>query len=495
MDLKYTTPDGTEYTGKAGHEAWTQAGRPQSWKIGMATPEPEPEVVEPTRRATYVTKTGTVSEIAEERVLRQKDRIEALAAKHGDLNKDGWAMKRALYPFGYTTSRLAEGQIQHSRMDHDSKPQVVDMLKGVRDQVKAEDRRDLNVPVSTLRLCEESGHLFRTDGPAAGKRLPMTSAAWSGMCSLLPTIGLKGADYLAQKPIKERARNFNEDIARLVLESDKQVKMRMRRSEKSPTGWENWGVVGPKFGIFDADSICDALLPSFRQMQNDCAVGQAPRGEGFYDPETSKLQLDCFWHADHLIDPAAGDVFKGGLRVKSADNGGSSISGSLVVWRNDCMNFIIISKHTVQLMRQVHRGNMQGTEVKLDSAAREVEKFMRGFEQDWGFLRKAPITKVELYGEQYNSVPEALMGLVNSGRIKGFGRGVARDVQVQLLLNNWGEEPGESLADAINAITRYAHMTPHGLKRRTSLEEQAGELMPVLVKAARKSAEKGLLYV
>jgi EAL domain-containing protein (putative c-di-GMP-specific phosphodiesterase class I) len=63
---------------------------------------------------------------------------------------------------------------------------------------------------------------------------------------------------------------------------------------------------------------------------------------------------------------------------------------------------------------------------------------------------------------------------------------VARDTVVEALLRGYAAEPGDTLADAFNAVTRAAHEGLLDEAQRWRMERAAGALLPVL---ARRAAE------
>ena len=144
-----------------------------------------------------------------------------------------------------------------------------------------------------------------------------------------------------------------------------------------------------------------------------------------------------------------------------------------------------IDNASVEVMRKSHRGSMDGVVVDLTFATAKAQDLVQGFAKDWGFLRKAPVSKVEIYGERYNTVPEALKALVDQGRIDGM---TATNAAVEALLSGYAKEPGNgSLADIINAVTRTAHEAKFGLDKQEKMEKAAGELVPILLRSAQKA--------
>jgi CheY-like chemotaxis protein len=79
---------------------------------------------------------------------------------------------------------------------------------------------------------------------------------------------------------------------------------------------------------------------------------------------------------------------------------------------------------------------------------------------------------------------EALRALVDQGRIDGL---TANAAAVEALLSGWSKEPGHTLADIINAVTRAAHEAKFGLDKQEKIEKSAGELVPILVRSAQRA--------
>jgi hypothetical protein len=94
---------------------------------------------------------------------------------------------------------------------------------------------------------------------------------------------------------------------------------------------------------------------------------------------------------------------------------------------------------------------------------------------------------VQIFGEEYKDVYTAINALLDAGRIDGM---TATNATVQALLASRNAERGnESLADVINIITRAAHEGKFGIDKQEKIERAAGELVPVLVKAAHRAMD------
>ena len=96
-------------------------------------------------------------------------------------------------------------------------------------------------------------------------------------------------------------------------------------------------------------------------------------------------------------------------------------------------------------------------------------------------LRLDKETKAELSDPKIHGY-DVIRNLVDSGAISPE---VGRDATVEALLSAYKKEPGESLADIVNAVTRAAHENLVDAAARDVMERRAGMLVPVLARVAR----------
>jgi len=362
-------------------------------------------------------------------------------------------------------------------------PRTLDGLTGIREAVRDERRRDLVIYPQRLRMTS-TGLLYREDGARNADGTPKTIVLEDNglrqLCARLNDQFPRAADFLKVLDPADRAEAFNKQIVKV----DKEFEIKARTRTPLGTVPSVYAMVGKTYSAFDADRIAEVLADPFRDLESEFGSENAPRGMAMYKPDDSSMRVDAIWHADSIVNLAAGDVFKAGLRFRSSDSGGGSIKADLLVWRNLCKNLIIIDKKSVEVLRRTHRGSMEGIVVDLTAATERAKEFIAGFAKDWGYLRAAPISKVEIYGETYNTVPEALRALVDQGRIDGL---TANAAAVEALLSGWSKEPGHTLADIINAVTRAAHESKFGIDKQEKIEKAAGELVPVLVRSAQRA--------
>jgi hypothetical protein len=445
--------------------------------VGAPIISPVPE--EPQRQSGQVTYTAEHAKVdagAEERVKRQEEHVK----------KFGIAMAPPIYAPGFVTEKLGGENFTISHRKHNEMPRTSEGLRGIRDAVANEKRADLVVRPNLLRMTD-NGQLYRLNGVRDKEGKPKTILLeQNGIRQIAARMNEqfpRAAEFLSVLDPVDRAYVFNKQIEKVDPEAE--IKLRTRVTETGDRAI--YAVVGKSYSVFDADRIADLLVEPFSKLDKVFGAENAPRGMALYKPDDSSMRVDAIWHADSIVNLAAGDVFKAGLRFRSSDSGGGSIKADLLVWRNLCKNLIIIDKASVEVLRRTHRGSMEGISVDLTAATAKAEEFIKGFANDWGFLRNAPIGKVEIYGERYETVPMALKALVDQGRIDGL---TATNAAVEALLNGYAAEPGNgSLADIINAVTRAANSSKFDFEKQEKIEKAAGELVPVLVKAAHRALD------
>jgi hypothetical protein len=437
----------------------------------------QPIIPEPPRQSgqvTYTAQHAAVDADAAERVARQEAHVKQF----------GIAMAPPIYAPGFVTEKLGGENFHISHTEHGQMPRTIDGLQGIKAAVKAEQRMDAVIHPQRLRMLP-NGLLYRTDGvkntDGTPRTIIMEDNGLRQMCARLSDQFPRAADFLSVLDPADRAEVFNKQIVK--VDENFEFKTRTRMTENGLRSI--YAVVGKTYSAFDADRIADVLADPFKEMSIEFG-DNVPRGMSLYRPDDSSMRVDAIWHADSIVNLAAGDVFKAGLRFRSSDSGGGSIKADLMVWRNLCKNLIIIDNASVEVLRRTHRGSMDGIVVDLTAATARAQELIKGFANDWGFLRSKPVSKVEIYGEQYDTVPEALKALVDQGRIDGL---TATNAAVEALLSGYAKEPGNgSLADIINAVTRAAHEGKFGIDRQEKIEKAAGDLVPVLVKAAHRAS-------
>ena len=411
-------------------------------------------------------------------------------------DKFGINMGPTVVAAGTAVVDMGHQNFARSRRQWEKAGVTADNLEGIEAAVEAEQRIDVRgVTLAELRMAED-GRIFRASTPhklvgieEVGLRSLLGSTAFANVFG-------SASDHFLALPAKIRARHFNEAVD---VWSDKNgetdtITLRTRLGKKEEgsdeVGRAIYAAVGDTYTVFDTDRVANLISKGLRQQK--WSVADQPHGSAIYNPAKATLRAEALFHADKIVDLSAGDTFKGGILFRADDKGGGSIRGDIVIFRNQCVNLIIIAKGVGNLFRFVHHGDIteEAVSAAIADALPKVDAFINAFAEDWGLLRNTPIHTVDIYGEKYTTVPDAIRALCKAGRIS---EGLARDATVQAILECWQLEAGQTAADLVNAVTRFAHQGGEKVlvpvhKGEKIEEDVGGTFMPDLVKFARRAA-------
>jgi hypothetical protein len=302
-----------------------------------------------------------------------------------------------------------------SRKDWEAQPPIQGALHNLADTVRAERRSDRTVNTGSIRMDKQG----RIVDPATGERFAVEPEAFGQLCNA------------AQGPW-----------------AAKDMVLRTRESE---AGRVIFAAVSEKYRTYDTDTIA-------RQLAD--VMPESGRGDVFYNG--SRMQVDATWHSD--IKPesyVAGEFFKAGMRVRSSDTGGGSLQGSAMLWRNLCLNLIIVDQSTVGLFRMRHLGRVNMA-AKVAQGMRKGQQVIRYFTEKWNAARADDLTeagRVFNLADTSEPVPtESLTDLMWGAFLAeqrresiAIKRGEVGDVMAA-----WQKEPEANRAGFANALTRAA---------------------------------------
>ena len=399
-------------------------------------------------------------------------------ADQADAEAAGWSLKPPVYAIGSRVNSMGVANFRASRQDHDSKASVGEACNKLIDLIKTEDRKDLVVKIPTLSMFED-GRITRGAGP-----LDVSSRAITGVGTHI-TPG--GASYLRACEPDLRAINFNrwavkgwrEDTratTKLVEEweksgkkgdepspvmVEKELTLRTRLNHASKKR-EAWSFVGPKYGAHDVDSIAEQVMASE-------AIPADAKCDITYDGY--RMRMNVLFHTN--IQPGkavAGEIFKAGIMLKTADDGSGSIQISAQVFRNLCLNLIIIDHAKDLVTRRKHYGT--GIQADVEAGIATAMGKVKVFADKWS---EATLENVmEKYG--VHNVEDVLRGLVFNKVVHVSG--VKPDEMYDRLLRAYQAEPGYGKTAIVNAVTRCAHSETWSRWTDTEdLERKGGELL------------------
>lgn len=409
-------------------------------------------------------------------------------AAHDHLKAQGLSGGDGLwFPAGTDLIDAGKANYAASFGDWDRLQPAEDVLLQLAERIEKEDRRDAVCDARSLRM-NDRGQISR-DGQ---KWVDLNEEAFSQICTKL-SIERDGerafhyaAPYLWNQDADHRADGFNRNAAkfRRMWEPTKRtktpaVKLRLRRAP-TPSGWEVFALVGGKYPSLDADRV---LREAVKELD---LTGY--RASGFYNPKTTEINVDAFMHAPQNFDPKVGDVFRGGVKISTNDAGRGSLQVFLNALRVRCVNLTTLEMG--RNFRQVHKGRVALLVNTLRDGLAAVEPAFGTFREQWGLMSSAPVNAVKLFGATYATVEEALSGAVAAGHI---GKGVSDKVLVEMLLKGHayetearGKAP-DDLTALVNAVTWASHQDAFSQVQQIALSRQAGELVPILAKAAAEA--------
>lgn len=428
-------PDEQPHLDTALRRYWgaTQAGDQTARMMRVAAPPPTPP--EDPDDDPPPAAPGAVSRIALERIRLQESW----------LAKAGFAVAPPIYAPGTRVLPLGDRNFRLERQRVERLPTFPDAAGRIAATIEAERRVDVDAELGDLSLTDY-GTLM------AGENEYALELPAFGQLALLGGFGM-GTRYLAELCDAElRAENVN---AQLKKAKDRRVLLRTRTmSDEAP---QVYATVTPTYAAADTDEVLRAVAPALADA----------RVEMLYDGTGARAT--ALWMPDEVVDLAAGDIFKVGVRVETDDTGRGRIRIAGVVFRNRCLNLLVIGEGTVETVSLVHRGDPSRI---LDVVGQGVERAratIGEFLAAWGHARAVKVD------------PEAtIRRWVEDKKLLPTGPR-DRDAIVEAMLRAWRKEPGDTLADAVNAVTRAAHEEPTWpYDFREELERRAARLVLVL---------------
>lgn len=414
------------------------------------------------------------------------------ATEDGDAaNAAGFSVAPPVYTIGTMVVDMGVQNFRQSRKDFEDLPRVGEACADLALVVANEKREDHLVRATGLRMLQ-NGQLL-----VANKDVyPLTKRGVEGLAQFT-TPG--GAGYLKECPPDLRAYNFNQWLPKALREDKratnarrkelmeqhearvkvlgeeaagpfvgpepvmipKDVTLRTRNNPRSG-GREVFTVVGPRYGAFDIDKIAEQVAQG---------VPDDARCDITYDGYRARINV--LFHTNIKPEKAvAGEMFKAGLLITTADDGSGSIKISAQVWRNLCLNLIIIDFKKLLVGSRRHMGQTgdiaQDVKLHMETAMGKIGYFA----DKWSEANLENV--LERYG--LDNMEALFTGLVKN-RVVAVP-GVRPDDMVEKLMTAFEYEPFATKAGVLNAITRVAHTESWKSPWTTEdLEETAGELL------------------
>lgn len=400
----------------------------------------------------------------------ESDQIAALEA--------GFAPAPPVYAIGTRVNATGVENAARSQVEHNAKPFARDAARQLIAQVRAEGRVDLPaVSTGSLRM-DKDGLLVLPEGnePGKGKRYPLTPRAFAAVFGRFPCAS--GNSYLQSCPQRLRSINFNHWATHTA--ETKENSETVLRTREGAAGPEVFASVSPNYTAFDADKIAEALELAF-----------PADARAVVDYNGERLRFEGLWHTD--VKPnefVAGEFFKAGVIVRAEDTGSGSIRVQSVLWRNLCLNLIILDRAIGVDIRIKHTGSVNELAKRFRLAFGKALGSVEPFRKAWGYAvqerDRVLVERVQgTTSEDLKSLPASAVltgifnGILERDLIPIKGR--RKDVVPQLLQMHSQDEAasayGVSRASIVNAFTRYAHVIEDDPFAADEIRNGAGKLL------------------
>jgi hypothetical protein len=392
----------------------------------------------------------------------------------------GFTLKPPIYEIGRLVNYVGVDNFRRSQMEFENMATVEEACGHLQETIAAEDRQDKLVQVPNLHMLDDGKLHTKGNGT-----YPLSRRALQGLCGFT-TPG--GAGYLSECPPKLRAFNLNqwfeapqgagstgggyrEDRRATTAQAkdwqkeadraerygttvpaepepvmvEKAVTLRTRNNRGADAvegDRELFAVVGPNYGEHDVDKIAAQIMEG---------VPSDARCNVVYDGY--KARIDILFHSNIAPEKAvAGEIFKAGVCITTADDGSGSIKISAEMWRNLCLNLYIIdnAKELITSRRHFGQGISEAVEAGIKAAQSKIAHFMNKWNEG----------SLENVVQRYNveNADAILRGLAYNKVVHVSG--VKKADMYKRLLEAWQKEPGDDRNSFVNAVTRAAHEQP-----------------------------------
>lgn len=329
------------------------------------------------------------------------------------------------------------------RIAWEKMPLFADSAKQVIARIQAEARQDYIVAASDLRM--------KSDGtltwPLKDSKVPALYMERRGLYLLLARLsgGVFSSSFqtLWRASASARAVIFNDLMASRASAFYEKTTLKLRTRITGNDGATRtvYAVVSSRYpSVYDADHY----LADVRLMVKKASP--VARGRVIYDPATTRLRFEAVW--SEYAKPSKSDVFRLSLNGSTHDDA----SGRYRLWAgalSDKGNYYPLVRRD-DLLSRVHRGKGQNVKAEIDGAIKAGIAAIKPFLKQWALWRGAPVGRVVMFGEQWDTVPEALGALVSSGRFRVVGD--AQDAMAALL-RSWGlNAADESVAALVSTL-------------------------------------------
>jgi len=427
------------------------------------------------------------------------ENLERLTLQERLASANGFSLAPPIYALGTPVNETGQDNFKKSRQAFDNLPRAGTVFAPFLNRIAGEVRKDVTVQVNELRMIND-GRIVRAGGDTTKTLFLDGARSLRGLLDRTdcPEPGA-AATYLATIPAPRRMDEVNEWLAYTAPETKAVLRTRLALAPPdvstlaadapvststalalapAPYGREVFAVVSERYGTgMEVDVIARAILAA---IDRGLFPGDA-RGEVLYDGRRATIR--AIWHSDIRPESVcAGEVFKAGLSIDAADDRSAGIDVDGILWRNLCLNLIVIDENHQNFGSRRHMGATRDLSAWIFDAMRNASRSVASFAALWDTARSMALDSPDVTRDIPADVDRrqitagVFRGLLKTDRLAlpGF-RGEAG---INEFMRSFDREPEFAKVGIVNAITRTAHEAP----MRTTfggdlIEQQAGAIL------------------
>jgi hypothetical protein len=366
----------------------------------------------------------------------------------------GFASNQSVVGSGnYSLNAGQQSLLRKQIEDFDALPDATDLASSLADRIEAEERQSTVLNIRDIKVDDEMSITFGEVDHA------VTQDAYK---ALLRGIAPKGAySYLTGVDVDLRAYN-----TRTLLQQEGRVKVRTKNGEHGER--VIFGVVPESY----PDVYANDILRTISRQTADNA-----KGTYVYDPNTTQLSFRELLRQE--VNPSsykwgADDTFQVGRGWSLRDDGSTSIAMNLLMFRQLCANMQLLSADSY-LKRVRHRGQEENVIARVSELFKQTGGFVEHFSKQWSSARSVTWNEDGSFDKAITTYGM----LINTKKLSSIGD---KDLFALSLATAWLEEPGNTVADLVNGVTRYARTGSVSNSSKFALDKlemQASQLMTI----------------
>ena len=351
---------------------------------------------------------------------------------------------------GFTSGDYGSDQslVEHVNRELEKQPFIGEACDKFISNIKGEKRENHEVTLSDLRV-NDFGLLVKQNGTPIAENVDFLQAlpqAWQQLTRLSPS----GVD-------KHLKSNVNSWLG------DKGSTLVGRTFKPVEDTRSLFALVSSRYAVYDADEVAAEIAK---------IAPKDSRGSIQYSGDGGRFEINAAIGRPTDID---GDIHQIIITARSADNASLGLSVFFKAYRLKCTNGIFVAQKSLVSSTR-HTGDPESLRKQFSKGLLMAEQAAESFKQMWTNARAAKFLCAKT-GEPLEG-PEALARLAVHKHLAVPG--IRSKALLECLMGAYDKEPGDSVADVINAATRTAHESVDHFRSKwfgPDLEEQSGVLL------------------